>query len=404
VFDWLDTLFAGRPRLFNALMVFCAYMAFVYVPWDFFVKPVAVDQEVWLGITLHGFVAKLTAPLHGAIYAAGTYGFYRMRGFMWPWAAVYAGSVAIGMWVWCALNVGTGVGGFVLGAAAFVPFAWLARELWRAESLFGAPVVPLAERYGAWALVTGASAGLGEAFARALARGGISCVLTARRRERLDALARELESSYRVETRVVDVDLGEAGGAQRLLQAVADLPIAILVSNAGFGCVGRFEAIDAERLMRMVQLHCSVPILLASGLLPGMRQRGRGAILITSSISGRQALPLHSVYAASKGFELLFGEALSVELRGSGVDVLVLEPGTVETEFQEAAGELSHAGAQSPEQVVEVALEALGRQASVISSWREWLRINLAGRLLPRGLVAFVARDVVKAWTPEDRR
>jgi len=404
MFDWLDTLFAGRPRLMNALMVFCAYMAFVYVPWDFFAKPVAVDQEVWLGIMLHGYAAKLTEPLHGAIYAAGAYGFYRMRGYMWPWAAVYAGSVAIGMWVWCALHVGTGVGGFVLGALAFVPFAWIARELWASEALFGAPEAPLSERYGAWALVTGASAGIGEAFARALAGRGISCVLCARRRERLDVLARELEARHNVETRVLDVDLSEPDGAQRLLAAVSDLPVAILVSNAGFGEVGRFESVESERLLRMLELHCGAPIRLAQGLLPGMRQRGRGAIVITGSISGRQALPLHAVYAASKAFELLLGEALFVELRGSGIDVLVLEPGTVETEFQEVAGELSHAGMQLPEEVVEVALEALGRQASVISNWYDWLRINVAGRLLPRGLVSFAARDVIKAWTPEERR
>jgi hypothetical protein len=81
-------------------MVFCAYMAFVYVPWDFLWKPVSRDEEVWFGIMFTGWGAKLTEPLHWAIYAAGFYGFYRMRSWMWPWAAAYAASVAIGMLVW----------------------------------------------------------------------------------------------------------------------------------------------------------------------------------------------------------------------------------------------------------------------------------------------------------------
>ena len=110
--DWLSDFFAGRPAWINALMVFCAYMAFVYVPWDFLWKPVARDEEVWLGIMFTGWAAKLTEPLHWAIYAAGFYGFYRMRAWMWPWAAVYAGSVAVGMLVWPLLYRGHG---FLLG-------------------------------------------------------------------------------------------------------------------------------------------------------------------------------------------------------------------------------------------------------------------------------------------------
>jgi short-subunit dehydrogenase len=231
----------------------------------------------------------------------------------------------------------------------------------------------------------------------------MSCVLAARRSERLEVLAAELEQSYRVATRIVVQDLSHPAGAQRLLDAVEDLPIAILVSNAGFGQVGRFDKLDSQRLCDMVQLHCSVPVLLSGRLAPGMRERGRGAILITGSIAGRQPLPLHGVYSATKGFELLFGEALWVELRECGIDVLVVEPGPVETEFQQAAEEVAHPG-ESPARVVEVALEALGRQPTVISRWHEWLLVNVGSRLLPRPLVAFVARDVIAAWTPDDKR
>src|SRR5262245_63863790 len=126
-------------------MVFCAYMAFVYVPWDFLVKPAAHDEEVWLGIMFTGWAAKLTEPLHWAIYAAGFYGFYRMRSWMWPWAAVYAGSVALGMLVW-PLFYASGVQ-VLLGLIAFTAFAYLTYALWEAEPLFGAERVPLRERY-----------------------------------------------------------------------------------------------------------------------------------------------------------------------------------------------------------------------------------------------------------------
>jgi short-subunit dehydrogenase len=258
------------------------------------------------------------------------------------------------------------------------------------------------ERYGDWALVTGASAGIGAEFARALAREGLSLVLTARRRERLEALAGELEQTYAIETRVVACDLAEAGGAERLADEVGELPIALLVNNAGFGYAGRFEKLEPARLRAQVELNCVAPVVLTRRLLPGMRERGRGAVVIVGSVAGRQPLPLHAVYSASKGFDLLFGEALCVELAEHGIDVLVLEPGSTETEFQAVAGEIAHPG-EPAERVVAVALRALGRQPSVVSGWSNWLRAN-ALRLFPRSMVAWTARDVMARQTPEEMR
>jgi short-subunit dehydrogenase len=153
----------------------------------------------------------------------------------------------------------------------------------------------------------------------------------------------------------------------------------------------------------MIELNCMAPVALTRRLLPGMQERGRGAIVITGSVAGRQPLPLHGVYAATKAFDLLFGEALFVELKQQGVDVVVIEPGATATEFQEVAGELAHQG-EPPQDVVRVALDALGRQPSVVSGWWNWLRAGLATRLAPRSLVAHVARDVVEKQTPEEMR
>jgi short-subunit dehydrogenase len=400
--EWLRLVFGGRPAWMNVLMVFCFYMAIVYVPWDFFAKPIAHDKEVWFGIVLRGFLAKLTEPLHWAIYAAGAYGFLRMRSWMHPWAALYTAQIAIGMLIWPLVYVG-GAGSLILAAGGFVAFALLTRALWRAEPLFSALPPSLRERYGEWALVTGASAGIGDAFARALASRGISCVLTARRADRLESLAGDLETSYGVKTRVVAEDLSQPDGASKLAAAVSDLPIGILVNNAGLGGAGRFDKLPLERVEQQVLLNCFAPAVLTHHLLPGMLERGRGAVVITGSVAGMQPLPLHAIYAATKAFDRFLGEALFVELRDKGIDVVVVEPGPVETEFQQVAGELAHPG-ESPEAVVELALHSLGRQPSVVSGWWNWLRGNAAMRLGPRALVGFAARGYMAAQTPEEMK
>jgi short-subunit dehydrogenase len=400
--DWWREQLARRPAWMNALFLFSAYMTFLYVPWDLFVKPVAEDVQVWFGVPFHGWVAKLTTPVHGGVYALATYGFWRMRRWMWPWAALYAGYLGSSVLIWSLREQG-GAGGLVLGLVSATALGLLAVGLWRSRALFEAQAPPLRERYGEWALVTGASSGIGAAFARALAREGISVVLTARREARLRELAADLEKTHGVATRIVAADLSCAGEPERLADAVSGLEIAFLVNNAGFGYQGRFEKQDGTRLCDMVQVNCVAPLVLTLRLLTGMRERARGAVIFTGSVAGRQPLPLHAVYAATKGFDQLLGEALWAELRASGIDVLVLEPGTTETEFQQRAGEVPHPG-RPPEEVVACALEALGRQPSVISDWFNWLRINAGTRLLPRSLLALVAERIAEARTRPEMR
>ncbi|MCG8589045.1 MAG: SDR family oxidoreductase [Proteobacteria bacterium] len=400
--DYLHHILAGRPWWMNPLMLFCAFMTFVYLPWDIFWKPVAVDQEVWFGIQFEGWAAKLTAPFHWFVYGAGYYGFRRMRSWMWPWAAVYTAQIALGMLVWNWITTG-GLLGWFVGIIGATPFAGLTFLLWNARSHFQREERSLRERYGEWALVTGASAGIGEAFARALARDGVSVVLTARRRERLETLAAALEKDFQVATRIVVADLGEPGGVEAVIEQVRDLSISILVANAGAGYAGRFEKLEPERLRRMVELNCTAPMLLTRALLPGMCEQFCGAVILSGSVAGRQPLPFHGVYSATKAFDLFLGESLWAEMQGTGVDVVVLEPGRTETEFQAAAGEIPHAG-ESAEKVVANALQALGRQPSVVSGWGNWLLANLGPRLGPRPFALHAARDVVLRQTPQDMR
>lgn len=130
--DWRAEL-RRRPWWMNLVFGFCLYMTFVYVPYDFVAKPVAVDDEVWFGVAVHGWAAKLTEPLHWLIYGAGAYGFWRMRSWMWPWASLYVAQVAIGMLVWSLLDPR---GRLLFGVIAAGLFTALAIALWRARDRF----------------------------------------------------------------------------------------------------------------------------------------------------------------------------------------------------------------------------------------------------------------------------
>jgi short-subunit dehydrogenase len=151
-----------------------------------------------------------------------------------------------------------------------------------------------------------------------------------------------------------------------------------------------------------VQLNCVAPVVLASRLLPAMRRRGRGAMIVSGSVAGRQPLPRHAIYAASKAFDLLFGEALWVELRGTGVDVLVLEPGPTESEFRQVAGETPFTGAPAADEVA-LALDSLGQQPSVVHGWFNWLRAA-AIRFVPRSTAVIAAESVILRQRPEAMR
>jgi hypothetical protein len=400
--EWLYDVFRERPWWMSATMVFCAFMAFVYMPWDIFLKPVAADQEVWFGILFQGFWAKVFAIPHWFVYAAAVYGFRRRRPWMAFWAPAYVAQVAFGMYVWTAVHTG-GLSGVIVGLFPALPFVALAYAFWNARDHFEPRRLRLAERYGGWALVTGASSGIGTSLARQIAADGMDVVLSARREERLTSLASEIERDFGVKTRVVVADLAERSGQADLLRGVADLEIGLLVNNAGLGYAGRFDLLEGDGLQRLVAVNCEAPVVITHELVQGMRERGRGGILFTGSVAGRQPLPLHAVYSATKAFDQFLGEALWSELRASNIDVVVLEPGSTETEFQEVAGEIPHAG-HAADDVARIGLAALGEQPSVIAGWYNWIRANLASRLLPGPVRLHVAHHVMSEQTPEDLR
>jgi len=400
--EWLYDVFRERPWWMSATMIFCAYMAIVYVPWDLFVKPIARDEEVWFGIQLHGVAAKLAALPHWFVYAAAVYGFRRRRPWMAIWAPLYVAQIAFSIFVWKALETG-GPKGLLLGLAWALPMAGFAFLFWRRRDYFAPRPFGFVRRYGEWALVTGASSGIGAELARQIAADGMNVVVTARRGDRLVRLASEIEKETGVATRVVVADLAEREGQRALLGAVSDLEIGLLVNNAGLGYQGRFDLQEGERLRRMVALNCEAPLVLTHALVKGMCERGRGAVLFTGSAAGHQPLPLHAAYAATKAFDRILGESLWGELRAANVDVTVLEPGTTESEFQEVAGEIAHEG-DPVARVARAGLEALGQQPSVLVGWYNWLRANAASRLLTRPIAIHAAHAVMEAQTPEEMR
>jgi short-subunit dehydrogenase len=194
---------------------------------------------------------------------------------------------------------------------------------------------------GRWAVVTGASSGLGADLARVLAERRCNTVLVARREERLKELARELEQGAGVRTDVVALDLCDAGAPEALFQRLAGegISVDVLVNNAGFGVYGDDLGIPWERERQMLELDVSALVQLTKLFLPGMVERDFGHVLQVASIGAYQPTPSYAAYSAAKAFVLSYGEALSYELRRTRVRITVLSPGVTKTEFLQVSGQ-----------------------------------------------------------------
>ena len=245
------------------------------------------------------------------------------------------------------------------------------------------------------ALVTGASSGIGEQFARQLAERGYDLVLVARRADRLEALAAELPTT----THVITCDLaGEAGELPRQVKELG-IEVDLLVNNAGFGLRGHFIESDPDRDAEMVRLNSEAVVVLTRAFLPAMVERGRGGVITVASTAGMQPLPYESVYSASKAFALTFSDALHAELRGTGVRVLAVNPGPVPTEWQQVAGydegTSTMPGKIGPDQVVRESLAAYEKGRRSIIPGRTFRWVMRAGPA-PRGIKLRVTERIYR--------
>lgn len=256
---------------------------------------------------------------------------------------------------------------------------------------------------GRWALVTGASAGIGVALAVELARGRTKLVLTARREDRLEALADRLGCSYNVQTEVFAADLAETTAPEKIFAFTEQkgIEVDLLINNAGFGRYGEFPGVEKQRLLDMVQVNCAAVVHLTHLFVEGMMARRRGDILILASTASFQAVPYISTYAATKAFDLLFAEGLAEEMKPYGIHVCALCPGSTESEFHAvAAQEKFIHRMETAEKVAHTGLRALAAGKSyVISGFGNYLGAQ-GERLVPRRFVTRVAANLFKPRQP----
>jgi short-subunit dehydrogenase len=193
---------------------------------------------------------------------------------------------------------------------------------------------------GKWALVTGASSGIGASLANELAAEGADLVLVARRKEALEDIAARIRADHAVKTDVEAADLGLPGEPERIFESLRSrgISVSVLANNAGFGAYGVFDAIDVRTEESLIDLDVKAVVRMTRLFAPPMRAAGFGRILLTASVGAYSPSPLYAVYCAAKAFVLSYGVAIRHELRGTGVSVTVLSPGVVRTDFHRVAG------------------------------------------------------------------
>ena len=250
-------------------------------------------------------------------------------------------------------------------------------------------------------LITGASSGIGEAFARKLAARGHNLLLVSRTEEKLMMLCNEAGRSNNIRAEYFAVDLSRPDSPQRLFEETQkrELEIDLLINNAGFGSMGDFGKLDLDRELNMIDLNIRSLVELTHRFIQPMRERKSGAIMNVASTAGFQPVPFMATYAATKAFVLSFSEALWEENRTYGIKVMALCPGVTETNFFEASSMQRPPArtSQTPEEVVDVGLRALARgKSSVISGWTNRLMVE-SERVVSRKFVLRAAGAVMRS-------
>jgi uncharacterized protein len=260
-----------------------------------------------------------------------------------------------------------------------------------------APRSDWCRRYGPWAVVTGASEGIGRAFAQDLAKRGVHLVLVARRGPMLQGLAEELQRAHGIRCRVLVADLAHPEGVEAVVSGTEDLDIGLLVAAAGFGTSGPLLRSSPETERAMLDVNCAAVLTLAMHFGARFAARGRGGLVFLSSLLAFHGVPGAAHYAATKAYVQTLAEGLRVELAASGVDVVASAPGPIRSGFADRA-RLRMSVALAPEVVARVTLAALGRRTTVRPGWLSKL-LGWSLAMLPRWGQVMVITQVMKGMT-----
>jgi hypothetical protein len=257
---------------------------------------------------------------------------------------------------------------------------------------------------GKWALVTGASSGIGVALARELAAAGVNLILTARRVDRLQSVATELAAEFSIEVRVLPADLNQRAAAEELFAATegAGLSVDILINNAGLGQYGRFLDGKLDQELSIVEVNCTSVVHLTRLFVPKMVERKQGWVLVLASTASFQPVPYMATYAASKAFDRFFAEALAAEVERYGVRVTALCPGPTQSEFFLVAGsrELDRSTKKQPTvEVARIGIAALYGGRRAVIPYLGGKLMTVMQRLLPRKLVVQTAEKMFRPPT-----
>lgn len=253
----------------------------------------------------------------------------------------------------------------------------------------------LIEKYGSWALITGASSGIGEEFARRLASEKMNLILVARRKERLEILAAKLKEEHKVKIVTAPIDLSKKKFLEELKEYVGEREVGVLINNAGFGSNGEFINADADEEAKMVMLNCVAPVILTHHFVRPMVERKKGAIIFLGSVVAFQPTPFMTTYSATKAFNAFMGDALWYELKKYNIDVLSLNPGGTSTEFQRVANSSTGPAPRTVQQVVNTAMKSLGRKPSVVDGFYNKV-LAVSSRLISRKLTLLIAGYITR--------
>ena len=253
-------------------------------------------------------------------------------------------------------------------------------------------------KYGPWVLVTGASSGIGEQFARLIAAEGLNVILVARRDDRLQIIVEELRSQHGVEAESIPLDLSTPDFLDSLLRACEGKDVGLVISNAGFGLKGLHHEMPLDKLSEMLDVNCRAALVITHSFTPKLIERGRGGIILTGSMEGFFGVPWSAAYSSTKAFVLSLGEALWSELQRHDVDVLVLAPGSTDTETHITQGiaKKDLPGLKSPQEVAKLGLEQLGRRPVYVSGFLNRQLTRVFSKLPRRWAVALMGAGVRK--------